>query len=69
MGAMEPGRWQLSQDFWKMGAMSLLNVGVWAKAMAALKTVSVAVRTILIPIDSFGGRNGGYRFMIGGWCQ
>ena len=32
IGAIESGRWQASHLFWKIGAMSLVNVGVCAAA-------------------------------------
>ncbi len=39
IGAIEPGRWQFWQDFWKIGATSLVNV-TSADAVAAVSTSS-----------------------------
>src|SRR5277367_4812065 len=41
MGAMEPSRWQLSQERWKMGATSLEKVG----SLAAWASVTVNAAT------------------------
>jgi hypothetical protein len=35
IGAIESGRWHASHFSWKIGAMSLVNVGVFAASAAA----------------------------------
>src|SRR5579862_9469910 len=45
---MEPARWQLSQDFWKIGAMSLEKVGVSAAETAAAHTIAGSIRLTVI---------------------
>ena len=35
IGAIESGRWQASHFSWKIGAMSLVNVGAFAASAAA----------------------------------
>jgi hypothetical protein len=44
IGAMAPGRWQSWQDRWRMGAMSLVNVGVGSTWPAAA-SAGTALRT------------------------
>src|SRR5471032_201142 len=51
IGAMEPGRWQFWQDFWKIGATSLVNV-TSADAIAAVTRRSAKAFTILIPTSA-----------------
>src|SRR5579872_3527165 len=56
IGAMEPSRWQLSQERWKMGATSLENVGTgcWpvanpASAVKARADVGTHFRIVDLP--------------------
>src|SRR4051794_10194826 len=57
IGAIELGRWQASHLSWKIGAMSLVKVGVFAvSAAAAAAGTASAVLTVQIPIATFRAR-------------
>src|ERR1019366_674737 len=51
IGAIEPGRWQFSQAFWKIGATSFVNVGVAPNASD--DTTRRVERTLLTILNSY----------------
>src|ERR1700738_276805 len=46
IGAMEPGRWQLSHELWKIGATSLEKVTSFGLALAVAAAESVSATNI-----------------------
>jgi hypothetical protein len=59
IGATDPGRWQFWQDFWKIGATSLVNVteGPWADTTPIPRLAATTAHDILAIWTSLSGQS------------